>query len=169
MDQSRRSCFVGRELANSALNLAEDTIRMLASMSQRPKENRFVHVSVIANELLMAERTFGEAPENRNDWKNPYDQIALSKAWLSMEHRMHTGILVLQSPALLGYTDTHYQGGVWLHGVAVGTSGVEPHLDEAISTIVAEFINAMVATRLNHFKTKDLAFLPGIGGIGECP
>ncbi len=132
-------------------------------MSQRPKENRFVHVVIIASRILVAERTIGEAPENRGDWKNQYDQIALSKAWLAMEHRMHTGLLVQQSPALLGHTDTHYQGGVWLHGVAVGTSGVEPHLDEAISTIVAEFVHAMVTTRLNYFKTKDLAFLPGVG------
>ncbi len=161
------SYFLKEDLISSALNAAEGAVYGVLGLSKRPDENRFVHVAVLYQESYKAHRpiercmrqTFGKAPEKRGDWKRSYDAYAYSKASLANEHKMNTSQLVNEQPALMNEGDIIYAGGVWLHGIAVGVSGIESQLDETIAKIVAELIHAAILMELTVFQATGKAHL----------
>jgi hypothetical protein len=158
------SYLLNEERIQRAFDRATSAVEEILTLSLRPLDNRFVWVAVPCGSGdgesgLYTERAFGNAPENRTRWKNQYDKIARSKASLARLYKMNTVQLVSEQPALLNFDDTIYQGGVWRHGIAVGTSGVEAQLDETISNIVAEFIHASIAMDLRSIQDSGKAFL----------
>jgi len=84
----------------------------------------------IPAEAILFEKSWGPIVE----WKYDYSFYARSKALTAIRHQMPTSkIKDTDRVLLLQDGDAHLAGGVYEYGLAVGASGVEECLDEAIA------------------------------------
>lgn len=81
---------------------------------------------------VMFQFTLGSIPEGKQ-----YVQIATVKARMSFREQMDTRMIVSNFAHKLLPGDVVYSGGVFLHGIAVGVSGLPSYLDEIIAYAVA--------------------------------
>lgn len=88
--------------------------------------------------------SFGELRSDRSRWEYAFDDIAAGKARLALRERMDTRRIVRECPHLLRPGDVARAGGVYLDGLAVGASGVDPYWDEMFAHMIAVAIKAVV-------------------------
>ncbi len=78
----------------------------------------------------------------RENYKAPYDEVALAKAMLCKRTGMDCSRVLYDAVFPLETGDVIYQGGVYMDGLIVATSGGPAPVDEAISRTIALLIKA---------------------------
>ncbi len=154
MSNPQGSALVTRDVVLTAFEIAGPSIHDLLRLSDRQKPV-FVHIVVLnpipcenAKDDVLGERTFGDAPEDRKEWKRDYAAIARSKAEVARRLGDTTAMIAAVAPALFKVGDTHFEGGVCLAGVPGGGSGAESWIDEVAATFVVAAVNGLAKKAL---------------------
>lgn len=89
-----------------------------------------------------------DSPE---EWFAPYDKIALSKFYLTVQHKLPSREIQLVYPELANSGGHTYYWGSWIDGgIVVACSGVDPEWDEAICKMICAAIRAMVTKKIKQ-------------------
>lgn len=91
-----------------------------------------------------------------NEWKVIYKHIARAKAIMAAREQMMTSEILGSAPFFVRRGDVRYQGGVYLHGVSGGFSGVQPEWDETLASIAVEIFYGDAQTEVG--RDRDDAF-----------
>lgn len=137
---------------------------ILAAMESRVFKRRHLHIVVLDpavtpnNDLpVLYENSIGDVSQ----WEHPYDQIARSKADLTWKWGIPTRELQLRMPHVLQPGDTLFGGSACVDGIVVGVSGVQPHFDEMIATMVAAACKALsTERRVIEIDSQNIDFIP---------
>lgn len=145
--------FVDRDAAHEALRLAAPLIEHAAA-DPGMGQSGVLYVVVMDparpagscefEQAILAEQGFGKP---RADWDADYAAYARAKAKLAWRTGRDSHAVRTLSPHLLRRDDTPLWGSVCIDGIAVGVSGAEPEVDEAISGVVALCLRAVVKKR----------------------
>ena len=155
---SGKSHLLTKELAHDVLTLLRPAILKL--IDSFGGSQGLVCICVGTEKLPFIDREIGSAT---GDWKYPYDDLARTKAVMSLREKMGTGD-ILGQPWRLEKDDVLYRGGIYKEGLAVGVSGLEEDEDVLIARLIIETI-IMVVKRKSKELSKELAaknvhFLP---------
>lgn len=83
-----------------------------------------------------------------DEWPAPYDDIAIGKFDLTVEHQMPTREIQQMYPELAEGEGNTYYWGSWIDGgLVVACSGVDPEWDEAFSKMVIAIMRAMLTKK----------------------
>jgi hypothetical protein len=91
-------------------------------------------------EMLLAVVRCGKPEE----WLFHYDDIAISKAWLTYKHRKPSRDIPVEERAV---GDTIFFGSVIVDNVVVAVSGFNPNLDEMFAYMIAHHIRGCALVR----------------------
>jgi hypothetical protein len=147
-NMSRKSAYITEELLNGIFKNHEQewTRRYITSV-----KGRVAAAIVVLDPAIPVGSVDVDPPvfwygvlgeKNMNLWPNdrPYLNFAIAKASAAWRTKMNNAEM-LNCPELICQGDFKHEGGVWLHNIAVGTSGLEKATDDtAISTQFAEDI-----------------------------
>jgi hypothetical protein len=93
--------------------------------------------------------------KDRDVWVGPYNDIAVDKFELTVEHKMSTRKIQLLYPELaearmlIQRTGHTYYWGSWIDGgIVVACSGIDPEWDEFFSKVICAFIRAAVSKKV---------------------
>ena len=95
-------------------------------------------------QAILFEHGFGK---ERGAWDADYAWYAREKARLSWEFQRDSGVLQCSSPHLLQPQHARVWGSVWLDGIVVAISGLEPMFDEALSGVIAMCLRGFAKAR----------------------
>lgn len=142
-----------RERAKAACDIVEPAVNALLNQGTVAKRNTLA-VVILEPETGHAiyERRFGTM--DPKDWERDYSKIARSKAEVAWRTKMDSGLVTARFPHLLRLGDAKYRGGVFAHGIAIGTSGVQSYWDEMFARWIAD---AYAALALRQFEEVALA------------
>jgi hypothetical protein len=129
--------LVTREMAQRAFHQARPLIMEMFDKGHTKRKT--VHIVVKVTDGIEG-TTFGDT---KDTWQRPYDEIATAKLELSATIQMNT-YDARSKPGLLSPGDIKYGGGVYLDGIVVAASAVEPWNDEFFATVVAAGIRAQL-------------------------
>lgn len=90
------------------------------------------------------------------EWKVIYKHIARAKAIMAAREQMMTSEILRSAPFFVRRGDVRYQGGVYLHGVSAGFSGVQPEWDETLASIAIDIFYGDAQTEVG--RDRDEAF-----------
>lgn len=144
----RKSCYVTRQLAQRAVDLAAPMMEM-ALHDRAIVASGFLYVVVMDPALTPANASFEEAIlheeafGDRSHWDADYASFARAKARLSWTTARDSNRLLNESPHLLCVGDTMRSGGVWMDGLTVAVSGAMPVYDDVFASAVALWIRAL--------------------------
>lgn len=133
------AAVLSHDQASKMLKRREFHIVVLGPMKWRDAS----HEGYFLRPRVMAEHSQGEPTA----WKYPYGKIALSKAYQLWDDRNDGGTDIL--PHLLYKDDTPFWGGVKRSGIVVACSGVQPHFDRMIASMVAD---ACIGLAYDHWE-----------------
>ncbi len=98
-------------------------------------------------QAVLYEASFGDAEK--------YVPIARSKAAVSWRYRMYTQVVQQLYPHLLVQGMTKWGGGVYLHEIPVGASGVQYQMDQWFAEMVACTCRALCVGRMRGILEND--------------
>lgn len=153
------SFLMTQSLVEQALATALPMIQSILDNCSKREGPRFVHIVVLdLNGEKLLQRTEGREIPHRSEWKNDYDRVAGRKAGVSHRLKMDTSLVATGHPALFELGDTHWEGGVYLGGIAVGVSGIESYLDEVIARVLASVIMGLIKEKVVGFQDRRQSF-----------
>jgi len=143
--------IVDEDAARDAVRLALPTIAQ-AMTDPAAGDSGCLHVVVMNPHASPGTTRFEEAilyehSINRPDWDADYAHFARAKALVSWRNRMDSHAVQALHPYLLQPGHTLLWGSVYLDGLVVAVSGMQPWFDEALAGVVACCLRAVTKAR----------------------
>jgi hypothetical protein len=143
--------IIDEEAARAAIDLALPTIER--AMSDRSAgDSGCLHIVVLQPLASPVSARFEEAilyehSINRPNWDADYARFARAKAQLSWRTAMDSHAVQALRPHLVAPGDTLLWGSVYLDGLVVAVSGMQPWFDEALAGVIACCLRAVAKAR----------------------
>ncbi len=161
--------FFDESLAEEMLQFAEDYLNQLSADGIVQKI--MPHVGFMY--ILDATQPFDPSDDgfenavlaagklNVDDWPKdkPYQDIAKAKARLAWREKRDTMEIVDKEPWRLRDGDCRYAGAIYLKGIVISFSGVEPYNDDKICRRTSSHLVAILRTRAESVLAKQSAFI----------
>jgi len=139
----RLTMIITEEMVRRAIELIRPTAETMLNEEDLIWGPRYVNGSARVRGLRAIEFRYGTAPKEWNPkWgeKMDFARLASQKRRQSEQGKANTSDIMGVKPWILHEGDYLYAGGAWRDGIAVGISGADGLVDEAIAMMVIDAI-----------------------------